>query len=420
MKILDYLNVSNLSNLEADSGFIFQRQVIDEILRQKPTWEVYFIAPKNPLPEEPRLHHIPLEYGQNKYEVRFNFPWFLLKEKLSRFLQDIDLIYVNQSEQTANFRALVSTIQPDREIPIVSYIHYFPIDPPHIHFDNSPNEYNHASNGEIIKPKLRFDGTLNTHGLAKVILSRQIEALQLSKQGLTCSQYGIDLIRNSIQKIMSDFTAPIAAISPPVSLKEAEVGKNIPKSNDNSIVFNHRLYSHYGPKEFFDFLDWYHANRKKDFQVIITDPTHGRSGERNRLDTSVDVTREQILTRKYVTLKHAESREEYYATIGRCKLAVAPFKPSALWSMSVVDCMAAGTPVLAPNYACFPEILGGESRLLVKSREDLADKLDDLFENPANYTEAREYCIMRANQFSAENTARRFVQIFEKVCNPKK
>lgn len=418
MKILDFLNVSNISNLEADSGFIFQRQVIHEILRQRTDLEFYLVSPKNPLPEEPRLHHVPLDYGHSKYEVRFNFPWFELIKKLDDFLQNIDVIYINQSEQTANVRALVSTIHPSRKIPLLSYIHYFPIEPPHIHFDDNPNEHDPHSSCKDITDKLRFDGTLNTHGLAQSILLRQIEALQLSSFGLTCSQYGINLIKNSIKKIMPGFTTSFEAIHPPVSLEEAKLGKETPKSNDNTIVFNHRLYNHYGPREFFDFLDWYYTNRRKDFQVVITDPTHGRSSERNRLDTSVDVTKEQILRRKYVEFRHSECREEYYATIGRCKLAVAPFKPSALWSMSIVDCMAAGTPVIAPNYACFPEILGRESGLLVNSREELAARLDDLFDNPSNYAKARNYCIERADQFSAQNTANKFIQIFERTCNP--
>lgn len=414
MKILDYLNVSNVSNLEADSGFIFQRHLLQGVLTQRPDWEVYLISPKNPLPEQSRLHHIPMKYGRNKYEARFNFPWSLLKDKLSGILGNIDLIYINQSEQTANFKALAATMHPSREIPILTYIHYFPVDPPHIHFDDYPDESSRQSGG-LDRSKLRFDETLNMQGLAKTVLLRQIEALQISRMGLTCSQFGIDLITRSIRKIIPDFSAPMTAIHPPVSLEEGEVGLRTPKSSENTIVFNHRMYNHYGPREFFDFLDWYRETRRDDFNVVLTDPTNNRSKERHQLDTSVNTNKEKILMKDFVSLNHSQDRENYYRTIGRARVAIAPFKPSALWSMSVVDCMAAGTPVIAPNYACFSEILGEESGLLVSSRVDLANKLDELFDNPDAYERARSYCISRASKFTSANTATKFIEVFEKI-----
>ncbi|MFA5856783.1 MAG: glycosyltransferase [Candidatus Pacearchaeota archaeon] len=413
MKILDFLNVSNISNLEADSGFVFQRILTKEILKQRPSWEIYFISPENPLPEEPRLHHIPLDYGHSKFEARFNFPWFELKEKLTPVISNIDLIYINQSEQTANFRALAGSLQPDKSIPIVSYVHYFPIDP-------GLNSFN----GSMIKPssngRLHFDSTLNTQNLGSIVLMRQIEALSLSSYGITCSNFGINLIDSSIKKLFPDFSAKYEAINPPICLNEASQGQNVKKDDRNTIVYNHRLYDHYGPNEFFEYLDWYYDNRRKDFRVIITDPTSGRSAERNTLDKSVGNNKSSILKRKYVDLIHSVEREEYYKTIGRCKIGIAPFKPSALWSMSLVDCMASGTPVIVPNYACFPEMVEKKSGLVITNKNELADTMDRMFDDSSFYQQARDYCIERSKNYSVENTAAKFIKFLRGLNNDRK
>ncbi len=419
MKILNFLNVSNISNLEADSGFVFQNLLMTEILRQKPDWHFYFISPKVPVNLEERITHIELDYGHNKYEARFNFPWNELNNKTQNILDNIDVILINQSEHATNFRALVTSRIPDRRIPIVGYFHYLPIEPPHIHFDFSSDDYDIATNVETrVQPiSLRFDQTLNLQGLARTIFMRQIEALLDLDYAVTCSEFAIDLLVGNAQKIVP-FTAPkISAIPPPISFIEAQQSYDQQRNERKEIVFNHRLYNHYGPKEFFDFMDWFYANVRKDFQVIITDPTNGRSTERNLLDPTVNSTRSQILAKPYVRYAHSPSRKEYYKTIANSTISIGPFKPSALWSMSVVDSMACGIPVVCPNYACFPEILGASSDLLFSKPKELAHLINCLFDDTEFYRESSQYCLLRAQNFSVGNTARKFIDIFEQVKN---
>ena len=402
MKILDFLNVSNLSNLQADSGFIFQRLILNEILARKKDWEVYLIAPEGVGDLGERINLVKLDYGHNKYETRFNFPWAKLRNSIEGIMQDIDLIYVNQAEHASNFRAFATVAVPTKRIPIVSYFHYLPLEPPHVHFDFSTGYYDRTTDleGKVQSSSLRFDQSLNQHGLALPVFMRLIEAMFVSDYCITCSEFGIDLLVGSAQKLVPTVMPKIAAIPPPVSLAEAEHGRTAEKDGKNKIVFNHRLYSHYGPKEFFDFMDWFYGNVRTDFEVILTDPTNGRSAERNKLDPSVADMRHILSAKPYVRFAHSSERECYYRALGSYKVSIAPFRPSALWSMSVVDSMACGIPVVCPNYACFPEIIGANSELLFSKPKELADLLVKLFDDEPFYGACSQYFSTKAPKFT--------------------
>jgi glycosyltransferase involved in cell wall biosynthesis len=387
-----------------------------EILRQKPDWEFYFIAPNHKGSIHERVYPIPLEHGKNKFESRFNFPWRDLEGKLVQVMPKVDLMYVNQSELATNFRALAATLVPERRIPLVSYFHYVPIEPPHFHFEPGAEDYDLVADleGQKALSSLRFDHTQNKHGLARQIFMRQIEALDGSDCSITCSKFGADLLVGSAQKIVPSVSPKMAVIAPPVSFEEAKLGTDIKKADKKRILFNHRLYSHYGPRELFGFLDQFYERVRKDFEVLVTDPTHGKSAERQKLDPNATANKEELLRRPYVKLVHSAGREDYYRELGKCHMTIGPFKPSALWSMSVVDAMACGVPAVCPYYACFPEMLGVGSNLLFSTPKQLSDLINNLFDDKEFYKRASSYCTERARRFSVENTAKKFIDVFER------
>jgi glycosyltransferase involved in cell wall biosynthesis len=356
---------------------------------------------------------VGLDYGREKFEVRFGFPWYELKEKLQRIMPSVNLIYVNQSEQAANFKALATVMLPQRRIPIVSYFHYVPIEPPHQHFDFLSVDKTTEIGREAPSDNLRFDQSLNNNGMSPLVFMRQIEALLASDFSATCSEFGVRLILDSARKIVPSVSPNMVAIPPPLSINESSASQSVEKANGNLIVFNHRLYSHYGPKEFFGFMDWFYGNVRQDFTVLLTDPTHGRSSERDVLNPSVNRMREELMHKPYVTLQHSGSREDYYRTLGKSKISIGPFKPSALWSMSAVDSMASGLPVLCPNYACFPEIVGQDSGMLFSTPMELSDLIQRFFDDKSFYQQASQYARDRAQCFRVEETARKFISLFE-------
>ena len=427
MKILNYLNVSNPNNLESDSGFIFQKLLMNSILEKKPNWEFYFLSPNKVPLQNSKIKIIEVPNFKNKYQVRFDFDWKLFENVLYEFIDDIDLFLVNQSEQTSNFYSLVHTISKKTKIPFITYFHYLPIHPPHVHFGYEEEasmkpfiayipSYPHmrvSFKKETKRTKFyEYDGTLNKGGLAEIILMRQAEAVKLSDYSVICSNFGKKLLENYIKKHFPKIKGNYSVIPPPVSATNKKNEKIVP-DDKKIIVYNHRLYRSYGTKEFLDFMTHFYNNERKDFEIVFTDPTSGRSAERNGLDPDIEIFRKRISDLQFTKILHKKTQEEYFDLVNKCYMEMGPMKTHALWSMAVVDAMICGKPTLCPNYAAFPEITGGKGGLLYSSRSDLTKKLNHMFDDAEHYTVLSDYCEKRAKLFDASVTADKFIDIFE-------
>lgn len=341
MKILSYLNVSNISKLEADSGYIFQKLLFQAILKIRPNTEIYFICPEKTPHIDDRVTMLPIEDNYfNKYSVRFNFSWNKFMEK-ALILEDVDFAIINQPELTSNFRALFSVIG-NNKVKVVSYLHYIPIEKP-------PS-----------KGKINYTESMNHGGIVSAIFSRQLEAVLISDYYVTCSKFAIEFIKSNAllvnESIGKQISSKIKIIPPPISLNEAEEQRVERQFSKKTLMYNHRLYSHYGTELIFEWLSELYSKRQ-DFEVLVTDPTGDRSHERNKLDKSVNRFRDWLEDMPFIKIKNIKDHDKYYKTLWKCYAGLAPLKPSALWSMSVVDLLACGKPVFAPNYACFPEML---------------------------------------------------------------
>ena len=58
------------------------------------------------------------------------------------------------------------------------------------------------------------------------------------------------------------------------------------------MIYNHRLYSHYGTRSFVDFMR--ELRRRVAFDLVICDPMPNRSANRDRMDDSVTSLRRYI------------------------------------------------------------------------------------------------------------------------------
>lgn len=122
MRLLSYLNVSNGEDLERDSGFLFQRALLEELALRH---EVTLVAPIGTGRLLERVATIELEWPSSKYAVRLGWPWL----GLAHALQDHpapDLVLNNQSELTAALRLLLFEVY-STPVPIVTYFHYLAV-----------------------------------------------------------------------------------------------------------------------------------------------------------------------------------------------------------------------------------------------------------------------------------------------------
>lgn len=145
MKILSYLNVSNVDDIECDSGYIFNYTIASELSSRGVRVDIIF-----PSELRGRINKISsdsqhfVEMGHTKYEVRYHFSWNELK-RLIELLQP-DVIFLNQAELTAHMKALLVEMGLDQAIKIVSYCHYPAL---HLNDDGKPCKDYSLDNGGL-------------------------------------------------------------------------------------------------------------------------------------------------------------------------------------------------------------------------------------------------------------------------------
>lgn len=334
MKILSFLNVSNLERISCDSGYNFQRLVIPEFVR---AGHKFIFASPVPIEElaNTEYKHIPIFLGRHKYEVRFMFPWQEIEKII--YLEDPDVIWVNQSELVPAFRALLTSIASRASL--VNYLHYFPYEICHQ------------------KTNILLDPSLNLNNNSLVIPLAFLNGVIASDLVLVHSSFAREMLEKGLQTFSLNFpkNSNLAIVPPPFD-PELIPSNSIQFEHRRNIVYNHRLYTQYGTQKFIDYLK--RGVYVDGHDIVVMDILGERSIERKRLDTSVEIFRETLRYIPKVTIDKGGNDRNYYKNIlAQSKFGVAPFRSSCPWSMSVIDCLAAGIPILAQKQAFFPEVV---------------------------------------------------------------
>ena len=150
MKILSYLNVSNVDDIESDSGYIFNYTLAAEFHSRGIEFDIIF--PQELFGKVDNIsssHQHFIKMGHTKYEVRYNFAWTDVKRLIVKIHPDV--LFLNQAELTAHVKALLVEVGWDKTTKIVSYCHY-----PALHINDT---------GEPC-----VDYSLNNGGLAEDII----------------------------------------------------------------------------------------------------------------------------------------------------------------------------------------------------------------------------------------------------------
>ena len=332
MKIISFLNVTNLHRIACDSGYIFQRLVAPLIVE---AGHQFTFA--SPVSIEgiagPRFRHVPFSFGGQKFEVRYSFPWPKIEQLLVKEAPDV--IWVNQPELAASFRAVLASLGSSARI--VSYVHYFP--------------YGLLPDGSTITP----DPAVHIKQFEDLVLLKFLSGILASDLVLTHSAYAVKLLQAGLAAYSLSTRARIGIIPPPFD-PALIPAHSTPFASRNLLIYNHRLYSQYGTEKLINYLQ---AGLAIDgHEVVVLDILGVRSQERRRLDPSVEMFRHALANIPGVRIDIGGNNRAYYGSVlAQSKLAMAPFRPSCPWSMSVVDCLAAGLPVAAQAQAFFPEIM---------------------------------------------------------------
>lgn len=388
--VLLNLNVSNDSNFEADSGVVFQREIWSKILECRERMQLFFLGhEKMRKPWRERVNMLPVHTRYDKFSTRFNFDWHGLGDLFDE-IPDIDLLINNQPEHTLALRMLLAT--KEQTPPVLSYYHYLP--------------FHYAEKSMVIDPSQHI-GNFS----APFILGRNLEGAEASKWNLIGSSFGQELMHQAYQESRGrEFEGHMDILAPPIEENLFEEDASQDGRDRKRILYNQRLYKHYGTKAIIEVFE--ELAKDHEFQLVVTDPTGNRSKKRDSLDPDVNGFRSRLESLPFVSREHCVTRYEYHRLLSTVDAAVAPIKPSALWSMAVADVLASGHPVFCPDMAAFPEIVpNNKEELLFKDAADLKERLGAFLRDELEFTPAD----MRSNvvQHRADNVARRLLSIIE-------
>ncbi|TPG05120.1 glycosyltransferase family 4 protein [Curtobacterium flaccumfaciens] len=375
--LLSYLNVSNASNLEADSGFVFQETLLAGL--RALGWETVLVGPPG-IASSSSSSTIEVGYPESKYGARFGFGWDALSDELRRFAP-VDALLVNQPELTAPLQALVASTFGKKPRTGV-YFHYIPVE-------------------NVTEDGIEWDPSLNQHGFASTIWARQVEAAALADFAMIGSSWGAEWFERAA---MTSGAAHVnlEVVPPPASV----VDRPHVESGLVSVLYNHRLYGHYGTPEMLDWLQELHSRRPGAFEVVFTNPTGQRSAERRRLDPSVDEALQRIGALPFARVQEARSREEYSRLLTQSDIGLGPLRNNALWNMSIADVMGAGRPVAAPDRGAFTEIVG-DTELLFDDRESFLVVMEKLIDTREHRLAKGREALDRAAMWAPAEVARR-------------
>lgn len=368
--ILVNLNVSNDSNFEADSGYIFQRLLWTHICEQQRNLRVLFLGHRlNTEQWHPNVTMVPFHHKYDKFSTRYHFDWHGLRNRFEN-LPKVDLLFNNQPELTMNLKTLFSSMYGG-EVPAVTYYHYLPF-----HYDGDAIQWDPSQN-------------VADFAAAPQTLGRNFEGLELSEKGFIGSAFGRGLMQKAYrQRYKESLPTDLEIFSPPLET-ELFSAENTPNGIPR-ILYNQRLYKHYGTECVIDAVC--NVAKKRDIRFVITDPTGERSYERDRLDPHVKQFRERLTQMPFVDRMHCASRDAYHQLLTQVDLGIAPVKPSALWSMAVADLLACGKPVLCPNIGAFPELVPNNPELLFQpDGSDLEERIHKVLDDGANGKQSEQY-----------------------------
>lgn len=397
MKILSILNISNKDDIHCDSGYIFQRILSEQFSKNG---DEYIVAAsdceqfKNT--KNPYINKKYIKLGTNKYSSRFDFDSIEFEKLLKETTPDI--IFNTQVELTSAIKSVL--IWNKMDIPIVTYCHYPAL------WANNP------------KSKIpEIDESLNCGNIGHSILFDIFGALKTSDAFIIQSNFAKSLIEKAAKFHNIQYKNDIQVIAPPADPIFLDKNSYINRDIKLNFIYNHRLYKTYGTAEFIELFNKIY--KKTGIKCIISDPMINRSKERQKLNSTPSEFRETMRnSQAFIVSNKNTNRNNYKKLLLQSFAGFAPLRRACVWSMASIDCMGLGIPVLAPNYAAFPEFIPPE--LIYKDYRKLETIVNRLINDEKFRYKMSKKCFYNATKFSAEKIANKFNKIFIKVLKAKK
>ncbi len=371
-RILTVIFPSNYPNFAADSIYQFNRSLF-QVMANDRRVEVFAAGLPDMPPLGEKIRTVPFTHGINKFEVRFSFPWGEMRQILQEVRPDICL--VNMPEQ-ASALSILARDELGLACRIVSYVHYIPAG-----FDPD------AADAEV-----RYEASMDGNGHGRLFILRLLEGVVASDLVLICSHFGVRLLQNLAGRHLHVEVKlpPIRRLPPPVDFSEVDSSQRPAVTDEPRFVYNHRLYGEYGTQKIFHLLRRISETEPRRFKVLVTNPTEARDVRRSKINPIVEENLSQIRALGFVEQTHFTDRVAYFHALSSSWAGIGPFKPHSLWSMSVMDMLACGRPVLAFDVASFRE-MGLPDNLLVRDEDAFEQAFRGLLTQRPEESERQRY-----------------------------
>ncbi|MCZ0978669.1 glycosyltransferase family 1 protein [Streptomyces diastatochromogenes] len=333
MRLLYLLNVSNASQLAADSGFTFA-----DLLAPALTDAGVEVTVASPVAVgDARVRFEPTVSPSTKYRARFD-PGMDVLVALFRARRP-EVVVANQVEAAPAIRAAL--LEAGLDALVVGYCHYLP-------FSFTDTDV------------LELDPAMGDRGLGRSVLLAFAAGLAACDRVLVHSSAAASWTAAAAARTGIDLGDGLHIVPAPrdVRLVRDPAGIAPPEGRANGI-YNHRLYRHYGTARFTQLARRLVADAP--VRLTVMDLFGTRSPERVRLDPSPERHLEELATTDGVTIASDRGdRVRYRNILADAHFGIAPFRPGCPWSMSVIDCQAMALPVIAPRTGWLAEHIDDE------------------------------------------------------------
>ncbi|MGF1426858.1 glycosyltransferase [Kitasatospora sp. LaBMicrA B282] len=345
MRLLYLLNVSNSSQLTADSGYTFADMLTPALADAGV--EVTVAAPV-PAGDD-RVQFERTTSPATKYRARFDPGVGALVRLFRR--QQPEVVVVNQFEAAPAFRAALLEAGVDARI--VGYCHYLP--------------FSFTDTGQ-----LELDPAMDDCGLGRSVLLAFAAGLAACDRVLVHSGTAASWTAAAAARTGVELTEKLHVVPAPRDVRVVRDPAEITPPEGRAVgIYNHRLYAHYGTARFTQLAR--NLVAEAPVRLTVMDLFGTRSAERIRLDPSPERNLEELAAVDGVAIASDRGdRVRYCNLLAGAHFGIAPFRPGCPWSMSVIDCQAMGLPVIGPRIGWLAEHLDPE---LVFDTDDQAVRI---------------------------------------------
>ncbi|MFH8363302.1 glycosyltransferase family 1 protein [Streptomyces anulatus] len=333
MRVLYLLNVSNSSQLTADSGFTFA-----DMLTPALTDVGAEVTVASPVPAgDARVHFVPTTSPSTKYRARFDPGMDALIAPIRDRRPEV--VVANQIEAAPAIRAALLEAGVDAQI--AGYCHYLP--------------FSFTDTGV-----LELDPAMNDGSLGRSVLLAFAAGLAACDRVLVHSSTAASWTTAVAARTGVDLGDKLHIVPAPRDVRLVRDPAEItPPEGRVTGIYNHRLYRHYGTARFTQLARRLTADAP--VRLTVMDLFGTRSPGRIRLDPSPERHLEQLATMNGVTVASDRGdRIRYRNLLAGAHFGIAPFRPGCPWSMSVIDCQAMGLPVIGPRTGWLAEHIDNE------------------------------------------------------------